>query len=60
MIPEELLQLLACPKCADRPPLRIEGERLVCDLCDSSFRIVDGVPHLLPEEAEPRDKTHGK
>lgn len=59
MISPDLLNLLACPKCADRPRLRLEGDRLVCDECHSSYRIVDGVPHLLPEEAEPLDKTDG-
>lgn len=49
-----LLALLACPACPGRPPLRQEGDRLVCDACGRRYPIVDGIPHLLPEAAEPR------
>lgn len=59
MISEDLLAVLACPKCDSRPPLRLAGDRLVCDLCHSSYRIVNGVPHLLSEEAKPLDEPNG-
>lgn len=49
MIDETLLAILACPLCDDRPPLRLEGDRLICDACNHAFPIVDGIPHLLPE-----------
>ena len=51
-----LLELLACPS-DDHAPLRYErtdaGESLVCTFCASSFRIDDGVPVLLVDEATP-------
>lgn len=50
MIDPELLSILACPVCDDRPPLRLSGEYLVCTVAGHGFRIVDGIPHLLPED----------
>lgn len=48
----ELLKLLACPS-DDHAPLRPEGEELVCTYCASRFRIEDGIPVLLLDEATP-------
>lgn len=53
MISERLLKILACPRCVERPALRQEGDNLVCTKCGWSFRIVEGVPHLLPEDGTP-------
>ena len=53
MIDLELLALLACPNCDDRPPLRLEGDYLICDSCKSAYPIIDDIPHLLPEDARP-------
>lgn len=49
----DLLEILACPRCEVRPPLREEGSRLVCTVCGWSYPVVDGIPHLLVEEAQP-------
>lgn len=59
MISDDLLAILACPRCDDRPPLELKGDRLVCTRCGWSYRIVDGIPHLLPEEAEPPEEIEG-
>ncbi|MDQ6851831.1 MAG: Trm112 family protein [Actinomycetota bacterium] len=48
----ELLQLLACPT-DDHAPLREVEDTLVCTHCASSFRIEDGIPVLLLDEATP-------
>ena len=48
----DLLALLACPS-DDHAPLRDEGNELVCTVCLSSFRIDDGIPVLLRDEATP-------
>lgn len=49
---EELLRILACPSCDDRPPLRQESEdALVCDRCHRRYPIRDGIIELLAEEA---------
>ena len=53
---ERLLEILACPKCDSRPPLLEKGDRLVCTECGCSYPVVDGIPHLLVEEAtEPEE-----
>lgn len=48
-----LLAVVACPLERGRPPLRLDGDRLICDSCLHAFPIVDGIPHLLPESAIP-------
>lgn len=52
MIEPTLLELLACPCCADRPPLRQEADCLACDSCKRKFPVKDGIPNLLVEEDE--------
>lgn len=53
---DDLLPLLACPVCDDRPPLKLEESYLVCTVCERRYPVVDGIPHLLPESAE--ESTH--
>ncbi len=50
MIDPELLKSLGCPLHPDRPPLREESGHLVCPE-GHRFPVVDGIPHLLPEDA---------
>ncbi|MEN3002728.1 MAG: Trm112 family protein [Armatimonadota bacterium] len=65
--PLELLELLGCPACADRPPLRWQSEipvqaateqtavngYLVCEVCHRAYPVREGIPVLLVEEAIP-------
>ena len=51
MIDAALLEILACPNCESRPQLRLDTERLVCDICNCYYPIEDGIPYLLPESA---------
>jgi uncharacterized protein YbaR (Trm112 family) len=51
VIDQELLDILACP--ADKTPIRLEGDRLVCDSCGRRYPIRDGIPVMLIDEAEP-------
>jgi hypothetical protein len=53
MISEDLLSILGCPLSDTRPPFRQVGEWLVCDDCQMAFPIVNGIPHLLVEDARP-------
>ncbi|WP_375491763.1 Trm112 family protein [uncultured Jatrophihabitans sp.] len=52
----DLLDLLACPS-DDHAPLREESrdgaQLLVCTFCASTFRVDDGIPVLLLDEATP-------
>jgi uncharacterized protein YbaR (Trm112 family) len=50
-VDSELLKILACPKCKARVDL--EGEKLACVRCGRRYRVEDGIPIMLVEEAEP-------
>ena len=50
MIDADFLAILACPICSERPPLRLDGDTLVCTKAGHRFPIKDGIPHLLPED----------
>lgn len=51
-ISADLLDILACPS-DDHAPLRQVDDTLVCTVCESTFRIDDGVPVLLLDDAVP-------
>lgn len=51
MIDQRLLDILACPNCDSRPPLRLEKSFLICTVCGKGYEIKDGIPDLLPEDA---------
>ncbi len=55
MIDQELLEILACPKC--KTAVREEADKLVCTNPDCGLRypIRDGIPVMLIEEAETAD-----
>lgn len=57
MIDPAFLAVLACPRCAERPPLTEQNGRLVCTKCRFSYAVIDGIPHLVAEEAEPPAET---
>lgn len=48
---QKLLDILACPACEDRPPVRIEDDELVCDKCGRRYPVRDGIPVMLVDEA---------
>lgn len=50
MIDPQLLELLACPVC--KTPVTEQGDRLVCARCHRRYPVRDGIPVMLPEEAE--------
>jgi uncharacterized protein YbaR (Trm112 family) len=52
MIRQELLDILRCPMNPSHTRLRLEGDRLVCERCLLKFKIKDGFPVLVVEEAE--------
>jgi len=56
LIDPELLKILGCPLHPERPPFRLEGAYLVCTADGHGFPIVDGIPHLLPEDVIPAEK----
>jgi uncharacterized protein len=50
----EFRELLVCPVC--RGELAEVGDGLVCDACRLRYPIVDGVPWMTEELAEPVDR----
>jgi uncharacterized protein YbaR (Trm112 family) len=48
----ELLELLVCPRCKGELALADDESRLVCPSCCLKYPVVDGIPHLLIDEAE--------
>ena len=52
MLSPELLEILRCPMDPSRTRLTLEGDHLVCERCRLRFRIQDGIPVLVVEEAE--------
>lgn len=51
MLPEELLNILACPVC--HQAVREVGEHIVCTGCGRRYPIRDGIPVMLVDEADP-------
>lgn len=60
MIDPKLLALLACPRCASRPQLEMRGEELVCAVCRYRYPVIDGIPHLLVDEASPPEEPESE
>jgi uncharacterized protein YbaR (Trm112 family) len=59
MIDETLLDILVCP--ADRGPLLLVGDRLYNPRLRRAYRIEDGIPVLLVDEAiEVDDHEHAR
>jgi uncharacterized protein YbaR (Trm112 family) len=52
MIDQQLLEILACPKC--KAPVKEENEKLICQnpQCGLRYPIRDGIPVMLIDEAE--------
>ena len=55
MLSKELLDILACPACESRPPVRPndDGSELVCTECGRRYPVRDGIPVMLVDEALP-------
>lgn len=50
-ISQELLAILACPKCKGEIQLTPEGDGLVCRACRLKYPIKDDIPIMLIDEA---------
>lgn len=54
---KELLEILVCPGCKGELIYRENPEGLICLKCKLFYRVVDDIPNMLIEEAEPLDKV---
>lgn len=52
-ISQELLDILACPKCKQAVILSEDGNGLICNACRLLYEIKDDIPIMLIEEAKP-------
>ena len=52
MISQELLDILRCPLDPSRTSLTLGNDRLVCQRCGVKYKIKDGLPILVAEDAE--------
>jgi uncharacterized protein YbaR (Trm112 family) len=54
-ISDELLEILACPKCKGDIVLSEAKDGLICENCRLFYEIRDDIPIMLIEEAKPLD-----
>jgi uncharacterized protein len=51
-ISQDLLDILACPKCKGAIQLNETQDGLICDNCKLLYEIRDGIPIMLIDEAK--------
>jgi len=51
-ISNDLLEILACPKCKGEIYLNKNQDGLICDKCRLMYEIRDDIPIMLVEEAK--------
>lgn len=56
MISNELLDILACPKCKNKVSLNKENNGLICEQCNLLYEIRDDIPIMLIDEAKPLEQ----
>ena len=56
MISDELLDILACPKCKGVVELTENEDGLVCKSCQLLYEIRDDIPVMLVDEAKDLEK----
>ena len=52
-VSQELLEILACPKCKGDLELTEKQDALICRACKLRYRIEDDIPIMLIDEATP-------
>ena len=52
MLKQELLDILACPKCKGDLEYDTKNEKLICHACRLKYDIKDDIPIMLIDEAE--------
>jgi uncharacterized protein YbaR (Trm112 family) len=60
MLDQEILQIIACPKCKGKLEYRTEAveggeeeQKLICNNCRLKYEVKDDIPILLIDEAQP-------
>jgi uncharacterized protein YbaR (Trm112 family) len=52
-VPQQLLEILVCPKCRGELEYREKSSELICNTCKLSYAVRDGIPIMLIDEAKP-------
>ncbi len=52
VLSDKLLSILVCPSCKGNLDYKEDQERLNCNACKLSYKIENGIPVMLVEEAE--------
>lgn len=55
-VSQELMEILACPKCKGEVKLNDKKDAIVCESCRLVYEIRDDIPIMLIEEAKPLKK----
>lgn len=50
-VSQELLDILACPKCKQPVKLNEASDGLVCEACRLEYPVMDDIPVMLIDEA---------
>lgn len=53
MLSEDLINILACPRCKGNLEYVKDKDILVCRKCNIFFEIREGIPILLPDAGKP-------
>jgi len=51
-VSQDLLDILACPKCKGNLRLTDKQDGLICDACKLLYQIKDDIPIMLIDEAQ--------
>lgn len=52
MLSEELLKILACPKCKGSLVYDKNNDQLICDACRLKYAVKDDIPVMVIDEAK--------
>ena len=55
MVDQDLLEILACPKCKGHVELSKEADGLICNACKLLYEIRNDIPVMLVDEAKKID-----
>ncbi len=57
MLNQDLLDILACPKCKEPVVLNEAKDGLICEKCSLLYEIRDEIPVMLVDEAKSLDNS---
>jgi uncharacterized protein YbaR (Trm112 family) len=52
-LPQDLKEILACPKCKGPLEFHEERDEIHCSRCKLAYAVSDGIPVMLVDEARP-------